>query len=179
MIIQRTPLTTALPFDLAEVKEYSRLDANSPEFDAEMSRMASAAAAGLEAYAQLALLHQTITVTLERGPALSVFHLPIAPLIDAMPVIVTVDGSAFDAFAVINGLRPVILFTDGRPCGLVVIEYRAGFGATAAEMPPDIANAISDQACTLFDTTGAADGKITVMSHQMARIAARYRRVTL
>jgi len=181
MIIQRTPLTTALPFDLTAVKEYSRVDANSPEFDAEVSRMASSAASELEAYAQLALLDQTITVTLERGPGCSLFHLPIAPLLDALSVTVTRDGAALDAFAVITGRRPAIRFTDGRPCGLVVIEYRAGFGETAADLPQDIANAICDQATATFDTRGAGDGKSTGtgMSPHMARIAARYRRVTL
>lgn len=177
MIIQRAPLTDAVPFDLAAVADYCRVDA--PEFDGEVSRMASAAASELEAYAQLALLDQTVTVTLERGPARALFHLPIAPLIDALSVAVKVDGAALDAFAVITGRRPAIRFTDGRPCGLVVIEYQAGFGATAADLPPDIANAICDQAAATFDTRGAGDGKGNGMSPHMARVAARYRRVAL
>lgn len=177
MIIQRAPLTDALPFDLAIVAEHCRAEAS--EYENDLTRMASAAASEIEAYAQLALLETAITVTLERGPARSVFDLPVAPLIDAMSVAVTVDGVAVDTFAVITGQRPAIRFTNGRPCGLVVIEYQAGFGETAADLPQDIANAICDQASALFDLRGAGDGKSNGMSPHMARVAARYRRVTL
>lgn len=177
MIIERTPLTDALPFDLALVAGHCRAEGD--YFEAEVARMASSAASELEAYAQLAILDQTVTVTLERGPARSLFDLPIAPLIDPLSVEVTVDGVTVDAFAVIAGRRPAIRFTDGRPCGLVVIVYQAGFGATAADVPQDIANAICDQTAALFDMRGAGDGKGNGMSPHMARVAARYRRVAL
>ncbi|WP_333830451.1 hypothetical protein [Pararhodobacter sp.] len=177
MIIQRTPLTEALPFDLQAVATHCRADYF--EFLPELSRMALSAASELEAYAQIALLDQTITVTLDGPIRKATFPLPVAPLIDPLSVAVTVDGTPTDSFAVVAGLRPAIRFTDGKPCGVVVIEYQAGFGDTADDLPPDIANAICDQAAALFDMRGADDFKSNGMSPHMARIAARYRRVAL
>jgi len=178
MIIQRTPLTVALPFDLEAVAAHCRAD-DAPEFEAEVLRMASAAASEFEAYAQIALLDQSITVTLDGPIRKAMFALPIAPLIDPLSLAVTVDGTPTDSFAVVAGLRPAIRFTEGKPSGCVVIEYRAGFGETADDLPADIANAICDQASAYFDMRGADDFKSNGMSPHMARIAARYRRVAL
>lgn len=178
MIIQRTPISTVQPFDLAEVLLHCRAN-DDPYFVQEVERMALAAAAELEVYAQIALLTQTVTVTLENGPSRSWFELPVAPLNDPLSVVVTADGIAFESFAVVAGSRPAVRFTDGRPCGLVVITYEAGFGETAADIPPDLRNAICDQASAYFDMRGAGDGKSNGMSPHMARVAARYRRVSL
>jgi len=178
MIIQRTPLSAALPFDLSVVETHCRADFD-PSFDIDLARMAAAAAHELEAYAQIALLNQTITVTLEDALRRSVFDLPIAPVIDPLLVGVTVDGAAFDDFAVITGQRPALRFTNGKPCGLVVIQYLAGFGDSAADLPQDIENAIADQAAAFFDMRGVGDGKTNGMSPHMARVAARYRRVSI
>lgn len=178
MIIQRTLLSASQPFVLSVVAAHCRTEYGS-EFDVELARMAAAAANELEAYAQLALLEQTITVTLEDGPRRSVFDLPIAPVIDPLSVEVTVDGATFEDFAVITGQRPAIRFTSGKPCGLVVIQYQAGFGDSATDLPQDIENAICDQAAAFFDMRGAGDGKTNGMSPHMARVAARYRRVSV
>lgn len=172
MIIQRTPLVLASVVDFADLADHCRTDATP-----ELERMAAAAALEFEAYAQVALLHQTVTVTLESKPNLSMFALPIAPLNDLMSVEVTVDGAAYDGFAVIAGQRPALRFPTDRPCGVYVIQYQAGFGDTAADLPPDITNAIFDQTSALFDQRGAGDGKTNGMSPHMARVAARYRRV--
>lgn len=178
MIIQRTPISTERPFDLNAVALHIRVELGE-ELDTELANMAGAAAAELEAYAQIALLTQTVTVTLENGPPRSWFELPVAPLNDPLSVVITVDGTAFDAFAPVAGLRPALRFTDGKPCGLVVITYEAGFGDTAADIPPDLGNAICNQATAYFDMRGAGDGKSNGMSPHMARVAARYRRVSL
>jgi hypothetical protein len=178
MIVQRTPISNELPFELSVVAGHCRVD-DIPAYAENLTRMASAAAFEFEAYAQVALLDQTITVTLENGTRRGVFDLPIAPLNDALTVEVTIDGLVTDAFAVITGQRPAIRFTNGRPCGFTVITYQAGFGATAAALPQDIANSICDQALALLDTPGAGDGKTNGMSPHMARVAARYRRVSL
>jgi uncharacterized phiE125 gp8 family phage protein len=177
MIIDRTPLISDAPFALAAVAVHCRSD--DPESEQELDRMAWAAASEFEAYAQIALLEQTITVTLENGPSATLFPLPIAPLIDTLSVTVTVDGVAYTSFAAIAGKRPAIRFTAGAPCGLVVIQYKAGFGATATDIPKDIENAIYDQAAAYFDMRGEADAKSNGMSPHMARIASRYRRVAL
>lgn len=178
MIIQRTAISTAQPFSLHHVAMHCRVEVGA-EFDSELTFMARAAATELETYAQLALLTQSITITLEERLRRDVFDLPIAPVIDPLSVEVTVDGQAFEGFAVIAGQRPAIRFTSGKPCGLVVINYEAGFGDTGADIPPDLINAICDQTAAYFDMRGAGDGKSNGMSPHMARVAARYRRVSV
>lgn len=178
MIIQRTPLIGGLPVDVQASAVHGRTD-NIPDFAADVTRMAAAAALEFEAYAQIALLDQTITVTLEVKPSLSLLPLPVAPLLDPMLVGVTVDGVAYDDFAVISGMRPALRFSTDRPCGVYVVEYMAGFGETSADVPQDIQNAIFDQAAVLFDMRGGGDGKTNGMSPHMARVAARYRRVAV
>jgi uncharacterized phiE125 gp8 family phage protein len=136
----------------------------------------------VEKFAQLALLNQTIRVTLDCWPRAARFDLPVSPLLDAMAVTITADGEAFDAFGVTTGLRPAVRYQDERPGGEIVIEYTAGFGETPDDIPGDLQHAIMDQVSCAFDTSGALDPKITgaiAMSPQMARIAARYRRVAL
>lgn len=177
MIIQRTQAVGGSPFNLNDVMDHARL--SDPYFLAEAQRLALAAAREFEAYAQLALLDQTITVTIDEPIRCAMLALPVAPLIDVLSVEVTVDGVAFASVAVIAGLRPAIRFTDDKPTGLVVIQYLAGFGSSAAALPADIRHAIADQACANFETRGAGDGKSNGMSPHMARVAARYRRVAL
>ena len=177
MIIQRTQAVGGSLFNLSDVMDHARL--SDTYFLAEAQRLALAAAREFEAYAQLALLDQTITVTIDEPIRCAMLALPIAPLIDVLSVQVTVDGVAFDDFAVIAGLRPALRFTDEKPSGLVVIQYLAGFGSSDFALPADIRHAIADQATANFETKGAGDGKTNGLSPHMARIAARYRRVAL
>lgn len=177
MIIERLTTPTALPFDTAALADHVRVtDAGQIT---EATRHAKAAAGEAEDYGQLALLTQTIRVTLDAWPRAAWVALPIIPMLDPLSVTVTVDGVTFDDFAVVAGQRPAIRPTEGKPCGLVVIQYEAGFGDTAADIPAPLAHAILDQASALFDARGLGDGKSNGMSAHMARIVARYRGVRL
>lgn len=178
MIIERrtTPPASAYA-TLAQIAcVHVRVDDGDSEMEVE--RHYRAAAAELEAFAQLALINQSVRVTLECWPRSLVFPLPIAPVLDPLSVTVSADGEDVSAFAVITGQRPAIRM-EARPAGVVVIEYEAGFGETAEDIPADLAAAIADQAAALFDFRGAGDGKSNGMSPHMARIAARYRRVAI
>lgn len=179
MITERTP-TAELPdpFDVEAVMVHCRLE-DDPLALGEATRQAQAAALELESYAALALLDQTIRVTLDGWPRKATLALPIAPMLDPMSVTVLVDAEPFVDFAVTSGLRPEIRLTGARPCGVVVIEYQAGFGSLAADIPADLALAIMDQTATFYDNRGAGEGKTNGMSPHAARIAARYRRVAL
>lgn len=178
MIIQRTPLTEAAPFDLSQLHDHARVTGIN-DFDAELFSLGHAAAAELEAYAGVALLDQTVTVTLDGWPRSAWLPLPVAPLLDALSVSITADGTAFEAFAVVTGLRPALRLSGAKPCGLIVIQYQAGFGADSRDIPADLTLAILDQALVGFDDKGLGDGKTNGMSPHAARIAARYRRVAL
>jgi uncharacterized phiE125 gp8 family phage protein len=177
MIIQRTSVSSALPINVADVARHGRFEESF--FAIEAQGLSLAAVREFEDFAQVALLDQTISVTIEGPIRCAMLALPIAPLIDPLSVVVTVDGAPFEGFAVITGLRPAIRFTNEKPGGLVFITYLAGFGSTAYAVPSDIRHAIADQASALFDTRGPGDGKSNGMSPHMARIAARYRRVAL
>ena len=78
MLVQRTPTTENAPFVLDELKEYSRIDA--PDDDVTLNKMGYAAVAEVEHFGQVALLSQTIRVTildLVHGAGLT---LPIGPV---------------------------------------------------------------------------------------------------
>lgn len=177
MIIQRLNLATGLPFDLADLKTHCRVDAS--YFDYEVQQLGRAAAAEIEAYAQIALLTQTIRVTLDVWPCALSMPLPCAPMLDPLSVVVTADGKIFDAYTATAGLRPAIRLSDVKPSGEIVITYVAGFGSKANNIPPDLALAVLDQALASFEQRGAVDNKTNGMSAHAARIAARYRRVSL
>ena len=177
MIVERLTSPSTPVVSPAHLSEQARVTDAVQE--AELVRMAAAVAVELEHYAQIALLDQTIRVTLECWPRADTLPLPIAPVVNALSVKVTAEGVAYDAFAVVTGQRPSIRKTGDRPTGVVVIEYQAGFGSVASDVPPDLAHAILDQAAALFDMRGTEGGKVNGMSAHMQRIAARYRRVAL
>ena len=182
MIVSRTPLTESAPFDPAEVARHCRADED--YFSDEIERLAYSAAAQFESLAQVALLDQTVSVTLETDDLIgamagNILFLPVTPLLDATTLTVTEDGEAFSLFTASEGRRPAIRFYARSPQGLVVITYRAGFGDAHTDIPLDVRNAIHDQTAALFDSRGDFKTAGHGLSPHMARIAARYRRVAL
>jgi hypothetical protein len=175
MIVSRTPISTAAPFDLPAVKAHLRIDR--PDDDDALEAMARAVVAELEGYAQLALLDQAINVNLPAWPSLDDWPLPVAPLLDPASVSITVGGTPFGEFGVVPGLRPVLYPTGIIPEGRVVIGYTAGFGPSWADIPADLRLAILDQVAAACDWRGNPELSGTGLSPHTARIAARYRRV--
>lgn len=178
MLVHREPTTGNKPYVLADVKAHSRV--THPHEDALFDTMAAQAALELEQFAQVALLFQTIRVTLfdpQRDFGLS---LPVGPVLgDAVPT-VTIDGEAFDKFEFHGGNRPYIqwraaLAWDG--IGRISVEYQAGFGETAASIPADLSQALKDQAAVLYDGRGQMDARSLTTSPHLARVGARYRGV--
>lgn len=160
---------------LSEAKSLARIGFD--DDDADLSRMIDAAAAEAEELAQIALINQTIRVTLDAFPRSSTFPLPIAPLLDWSTVQIDADDAPFDDFSVMTGLRPAIRLTGARPSGAVVIEYQAGFGADGSSLPVDLRHAILDQAAAYYDARGPGDPKVQALSPHFVRIVGRYRRV--
>ncbi len=177
MIVERLTLSAVQPFSLLALKAHCRVD--DAEFDQELAAHGNAAAKELEAYASVALIDQTIRVTLPVWPRTDTFGLPVVPVLDPLSVTITADGVAFQGYAVTTGLRPAVRLVGDRPCGVIVITYEAGFGPAQPDVPADLVNAIMDQASAFFDMKGVGDGKTNGMSPHMTRIAARYRRVAV
>jgi len=178
MHVERLTIPTAPPVDAIAAILHLRVGGDS-ELENEAIDHALAAAQELEHYAQLALLTQTIRVTLPEWPCVDIFPLPIAPMLTGAAVTVTDDAGPFAGFTALSGLRPALRLAADRPIGKVIIDYEAGFGADHNAIPRDLHLAILDQATASFDCRGAFDGKNNGMSPHLARIAARYRRVTL
>lgn len=180
MLTHRTPVSAEPPFVFADLKLYLRVDA--PDDDTTIENIGHTAAAELEQFAQIALLTQTIRVTIFDPPISSYLHLPIGPASDDDTPIMTIDGEAFTDFEFVGGNRPFIRFRasylDLTPSRLNV-EYQAGFAATAGGIPADLAQALMDQAALLYDGRSPLNGRSLTASPHFARIGARYRGVQL
>ena len=186
MHITRTPLSTDDPFILADVKQHARIDGDHD--DPDLVLMARTAAREIEAHCALALMTQTVTVTMTEWGC--VVPLPIGPLdvvaLDDHPITVQTReaGGTLTAWPqgwwVDAGRYPVLHLTDRQfmDSTSLVVSYPAGFGSTAASIPEDLQHAINDQAAAFYDQRGAEDGK-QGLSLAASRIAARHRRVAV
>ena len=178
MLVNRIPADSTEPFTLDNVKLHVRV-ADDAE-DAAIARIAWAASHEIEQFAQIALLNQTIRVTIFDPDRESGLRLPIGPVADDDTPTVTIDGETFNAFDFVGGYRPYIHwredYHDLSP-GRMTIEYQAGFGSAASDIPEDLAQALMDQAALHYDGRSPMDGKRLTTSPHMARIGARYRGV--
>lgn len=176
-----------LDLDLEATRNHLRIDGDYD--DASLTEMTEAAAHELQEAAELALITQTVRVTLDGWPDSDSLRLPIGPVLSDDPAPqVSANGEQIEADLIL-GIRPVIILTGPMTEALrharVVIEYQAGFGATAETLPPDIRHAIRDQVATLYDYRAANphDGKTphargtSGQSYAMQRVIGRYRGV--
>lgn len=180
VLVQRTPISSSAPFVLDELKKYARIDG--PDDDATLDRMGRAAAAEVEHFGQVALLSQTIRVTILDMVHCAGLTLPIGPVADDALATVTVDGQALTGFEFVTGTRPYLSWPAsirGAASARVVIEYPAGFGDAADDVPDDLSQAILDQVALIFDGRGAREAKALSRSSHLARVGARYRGVSV
>lgn len=179
MLVHRIPISEETPFELAELKVGLRVDHD--DDNSVITQIGWTAAQEIEHFAQIALLTQTVRVTIFDPPSREMgLRLPIGPVQDDVTPTVTIDGEAFTGFDFAAGNRPYIRwlapYCDLTPTR-ITIEYEAGFGAAASDIPKDLAQAILDQAALLFDNPSPVDSKALTTSPHMARIGARYRGV--
>lgn len=180
MLVQRIPISTALPFVLAEVKEYTRISFN--DDDVTLNKMGWAAAAEVEQFAQVALLTQSVRVTIFNVVLGSGLALPVGPVADSATVTVTMDGQSLTDFELVAGLRPYLVWPSlvrGRAVERVVVEYPAGFGDTAEDVPHDLGQAVLDQVALIFDNRASGSARPLARSSHLARVGARYRGVSV
>lgn len=178
MLVHRTAGGAALPFVLDNLKLHLRVSDDAE--DTAIQNIGETAAAEIEQFAQIALLTQTVRVTIFRPTDSGGLSLPIGPVADEDVPTVTIDGEAFTAFDFIGGNRPYIRWLaeyDNLEHSRVTIEYQAGFGATASDVPSDLAQALMDQAALHYDGRSPMEAKSLTTSPHMARVGARYRGV--
>lgn len=180
MLVERTPIGTGVPFVLSEVKEYTRIDYD--DQDLTLERMALAAVAEVEHFAQVALLPQTIRVTILDVVLGTGLALPIGPVPGDATMTVTIDGQAVTDFTFETGMRGYLNWPSsiqGTAAARVVIEYPAGFGDAAGDVPNDLSIAVLDQVALMFDARAPSEAKTLARSSHLARIGARYRGVSM
>lgn len=180
MLVHRTPISLNAPFALDELKEYTRIDGDDDIVT--LNKMGYAAVAEVEHFAQVALLSQTIRVTildLVHGAGLV---LPIGPVAEDGAATVTIDGQPLTGFDIVAGSRPYLSWPAsirGKASARVVIEYSAGFGDEATDIPEDLAQAVLDQVALIYDERAPREAKTLARSSHLARVGARYRGVSI
>lgn len=168
MTYSRT-LTLASPVSLDDAKQHLRVMHD--DEDMLIQRYTLAAAREIEAYCEIALTRQTISLTvLAEGD--DIIPLPIGPL--APDAVVMVDGAPL-VNGITSGRWPVLMLPDWMT-GPVAVTYEAGFGDTSALVPDDLQLAIMEQAAFAYDNRADPDAKPGLVP-AAARICARYRRV--
>lgn len=162
-------LTLAAPVSLADAKDHLRVLHD--DEDMLIQRLVLAAAREIEAYCEIALTRQTISLTVlaEGG---DIIPLPLGPL--APDAEVTVDGAPL-VNGITHGRWPVLMLPDWMT-GPVAVTYEAGFGDTSASVPDDLQLAVMEQAAFAYDHRGDVEAK-PGLTPAAARICARYRRV--
>lgn len=166
--------TSASAMPLLDVKAHLRVT-HDFEDDVIADLMASAVAE-LEAYAEIAILAQTITATTADDVTGDV-ELPVGPVADGAALTVQTIGTdgtlstLAAGFWLEAGQYPVLHITDA-PNARLRITYAAGFSV----IPADLALAIKEQVTRSYSMRGDEDGK-QGLALAAARAAARYKRV--
>lgn len=176
----RTQTITTLPVDPDKLLTHARCDQS---MLAELWMYAAAAAREIEDYCGIALLSQTVTVTTDEWPG-KIIDLPVGPVQSgAVATVSAIEANGTTTpvatgFWLEGGRYPRLHWPDTEPASRLRITYIAGYGAAHSALPADLAHAVLDQAVHLFGTSGSEAGK-SGLGLAAARIAARYRRVTL
>jgi uncharacterized phiE125 gp8 family phage protein len=184
MTTTRTPISTAGAWRLDDLKARARVDCDYS--DMELAQLADTAAAEIEAHCGLALLAQSVTVTLRAW--CKDIPLPVGPFwSDGLPdhpitvELVDLDGtrSVHPAGWWIEGERyPVLHLTAPVHGAALIITYPAGYGMKQRSIPADLQLAISDHAAMMYDIRALTDAP-QGLSVAAARIAARHRKVAV
>ncbi len=175
--------TPAAAVSLDECKAHMRVDHT--EEDSSITAMMRTAQSEVEDYAGIALTSQTIRVTLHGWPDVLDMVLPIGPIQDGAPLSVTLDGVAMGGYELSGNKLPRLNLTteitEDMRNGVVVVEYQAGFSDDATGIPDDLKTAVCDQALQIYELRAGHEFRRSgeSLSRHAARIAQRYRRITL
>lgn len=185
MTTTRTPISTAAAWRLDDIKQRARITFD--DDDAGLAMQGDTAAAEIEAHCGLALLAQTVTVTLQAW--CNRIPLPIGPFyaegLADHPITVELVNEAGTRLAhpagwwIEGGRYPVLHLTAPAHGAAIIISYPAGYGMEAGSIPADLQLAITDHAAMMYDVRGQDDEAVQGLSLAAARIAARHRKVAV
>ncbi len=191
MLVEQTTVpTAALP--VAEFKDHLRLGtgfADDGVQDDVLVAYLRAAIATIEAQTGKALIQRAFSWTLTAWRDLAAQALPIAPVqsitaltvVDRLGAEEVVDPSRYTLEPDLH--RPRLVSTGYTlpviPVGgSAVIAFDAGFGASWAEIPADMAQAVMMLAAQYYENRGTAPGEVE-MPFGVRSLLARYRPVRL
>lgn len=185
-----TPLALAPPamepVTLSEARQFLRLDQT--EEDDLLATLITAARLMIEAAAGRCLVEQRWRIVLDRWPTGGEIRLPLSPLARieaarvydvlgvAQPVAeaaLTPDRSADPPLIRVTGEVPEM----GRSHGAVEIDVVAGYGATAAQVPAPLRQAVLRLAARWFEERGdVASRDAQALPRAIAALVAPFRR---
>lgn len=196
MIFSRVILrSTVAPIYDQMLASHLRLDPNDPESLFRAQDMARQAMAELEVLGNIAFLAQTVEATAV-GPfdARHDFYMTYGPIHPPGVTSITVTAPLSDPITIppaeytvlplnrprvqVHATTPDVIGALAQPDTVVRITYRAGFGETAGDIPPDLQSALLNHVATLFDDVEHKGGTAGLSPHT-ARVLARYRGVRL
>lgn len=176
------------PVSLAEAKAWLRIDGS--DEDALISTLVTSARLVLEAHTHQLFLEQSWKILYDAWPSRGALKIPLTPFMslealqvyDASGVASDVSASMFVLDASPQGAR--IAFTEpppepGRKIAGIEMRIRAGFGASAANVPAPLRQAILMLAARWFENRGDAATDATALPVEIAALVNPFRRMRL
>jgi len=177
------------PVTVLEMRAWLRLDADAE--DALVAGLIKAARLAVEAAARRVLVESRWRVLVDAWPAGRIVRIPLSPLIavdavqvrDAAGALHDVAASAYRVDAGIDPAR--VLVAPGAPepgvtPGGIAIEFRAGFGPTAAAVPEPLRHAVRLLVARWFEHRGDdVEAARAALPDDVLTLVAPYRRARL
>jgi uncharacterized phiE125 gp8 family phage protein len=180
------------PVSLDDAKAYLKLDTD--DEDALVTTLITAARLHVEGTTGRALITQSWRLVLDDWPPVGLVRLPVAPLqsltaitaydVNGDPVTLSTDGVLWDAQAAPSLLYLPAGFGDEvilRPLQGVEIDYVAGYGADASDVPATLCQALLLLVAYWFENRGAVvlAGTGSIVPSGFDQIIGAYRSIRL
>jgi len=162
MSFRRTTDPTVEPVTLKDFRDWAGID--SVDDTAKLTMILRAARELCEKYLEMALMEQSWTVAVDAWPSEGRLELPMPPLIsitelrysDADGNFTAVDSSNYwidtNAKPGVLYLKDGVSVTTTRSQRGIEVEYKAGFGTDADDVPNDFKAAVLQAAADIYDT---------------------------
>jgi len=171
---------TAEPLTLADVKVQLKIDTG--DEDALLSGLITAARQHLEAETGLCLMTQTVRLYLDDWPPGEVILLPRSP-VQAIDAVTVYDEDGIELHVLLKDhlldgqARPARLWLKDRPLpgralNCIEVDFTAGFGPAATDVPDTLRRAMSLHVATMYAFRGAV-----TLADQPAALPAGYDRL--
>lgn len=187
LLRMRAPL--AEPVTVAQVKAQLRLDHNGD--DAIIADFIKAARETVEREAGVALIDQGFRLTIDAVPENGIVNVPVHP-VTAVTAVAVYDAAGQATLVPLSaitldgyGQPPRIVFANppnaGRALNGVALDFDAGFGATAVDVPPMLVRAVTLLAAHFYEFRASVRAEDAPLNRPVcyAALIAPWKRVRL